>query len=262
MTKNNRVRKILVWDFPIRAFHMIFAASITAALVFSMLMGEHSPYFQWHMLCGIVALFAVGIRFVLGIIGSKPIRWSTAVRTMTELLNFFKTDSSKETRTYATHNPSAWWVYMGMFVLLTTTALSGIYMSRYESLEDIHEVAANGLLVLVILHLVGLLAHRIFKRENLAFSMVDGKKLGTEDAAISNARPFLGIVVLACMLGFIVMVIQGYSAKDSQLTLPLFGWNIDLRENEGESHNESDKGKEKEREGHDDDDDKKEKDDD
>ncbi len=60
------MKKILVWDIPARLFHWAFAGSLTAAIAIGFLVDDDAPLFQLHMLFGIVALFLLGVRVVMG----------------------------------------------------------------------------------------------------------------------------------------------------------------------------------------------------
>mgnify|MGYP000101848537 CR=1 FL=1 len=70
------MRNILVWDLPIRLFHWTFAGSLTAALAIGFLVDDDSPVFQLHMLFGLVAAFALVVRLILGIAGSRYNRFT------------------------------------------------------------------------------------------------------------------------------------------------------------------------------------------
>ena len=64
------MNRILVWDIPTRLFHWAFAGSIAGALGIAFLVDDDSPLFQMHMLLGIVALFLLVPRLLLGLAGS------------------------------------------------------------------------------------------------------------------------------------------------------------------------------------------------
>ena len=63
--------KILVWDIPARLLHWAFAASLGAALAIGLLVEKEHALFQLHMLLGIIAIFLLAVRLVLGLVGSR-----------------------------------------------------------------------------------------------------------------------------------------------------------------------------------------------
>ncbi len=71
------MKKILVWDIPARLFHWAFAGSLTAAIAIGFLVDDDAPLFQLHMLFGIVALFLLGVRVVMGVVGSRYSRFAS-----------------------------------------------------------------------------------------------------------------------------------------------------------------------------------------
>ena len=69
--------KILVWDLPARLFHWAFASSLTVAMGIGFLVEHEQPLFQLHMIFGIIALFLLAVRVVLGLVGSRYSRFAS-----------------------------------------------------------------------------------------------------------------------------------------------------------------------------------------
>jgi len=91
------------------------------------------------------------------------------------------------------HNPAGGAMILALLVSLTLAVVSGVLLYgttdfagplaglfrgevAADVLEDIHEVAANLTVVLVVLHLAGVLFASFEHRENLAITMVTGRK--------------------------------------------------------------------------------------
>ena len=75
--RNRSMSKILIWDIPTRLVHWAFAVSVTAALATSLLVDHDHPLFPLRMLFGIVALFLLCLRGVLGLAGSRYARFAS-----------------------------------------------------------------------------------------------------------------------------------------------------------------------------------------
>ena len=74
------LKKILVWDIPARLFHWAFAGSLTAAIAIGFLVDDGAPLFQLHMILGIIALFLLVGRIVMGMPSASRQRASSCRR--------------------------------------------------------------------------------------------------------------------------------------------------------------------------------------
>ncbi len=92
--------KILVWDIPIRIFHWAFAGSISAAIAIGFLVDDDQPLFQIHMLLGIVALFLLIIRLVIGFVGTRYSRFSSYPVHPREVMSYMIRDSPEITSVF------------------------------------------------------------------------------------------------------------------------------------------------------------------
>ncbi|MDO5674969.1 MAG: cytochrome b/b6 domain-containing protein [bacterium] len=61
------MKSILVWDIPNRIFHWIFAGSLALAMAIGFVGDDDAPFFRLHMFLGMVVLFMLVIRLVLGL---------------------------------------------------------------------------------------------------------------------------------------------------------------------------------------------------
>ena len=225
--------KTLIWDWPIRIFHLLFALMVLGALGFSFL-GEHTSYFQWHMLFGICAGFLLLMRFVLGLIGSKPYHVSELASSFKQLPEYLRGYFGKDLQSYAGHNPLAWLVYLMMFVSLFMTVFTGINM-RYDWAEDIHSVFAWLTLICIALHLVGIAVHSFRFKEAVALSMVHGRKQVEAEVNSVKSKPLLGAFILVIFGVFGIQLLANYQPGSEQIQLPWIGTTIYLEEGEGES---------------------------
>lgn len=67
-----------------------------------------------------------------------------------------------------------------MIAMAAGLGLTGYLMTSgpdKETFEDIHELLANGLFVVAVLHIAGIVLHTLRHKEVIGLSMIDGKKL-------------------------------------------------------------------------------------
>ena len=229
----------MVWDWSIRVFHWLFAFTITVALGIALLVDEHSPLFEWHMLLGLCAGFLLIMRLALFIFGSRPENITGLLAAFRSAPAYFRHLRGMPSKCHGGHNPLAWVVYLAMFLLLAGTVWTGINMQT-ELAEDLHELFAYGLLATIAAHLIGLVFHTLRFRENIAMSMIDGRKKAQPAERIRSAKPILGAIILLLCLVFMGQLFARYQPGSGQVQIPWIGWVITLGENESDEASDSD----------------------
>lgn len=233
---------ILVWDMPNRIFHWAFAGSLTAAMAFGLLVDDERPLFQLHMLFGIVAVFLLLIRLLLGVLGSRYSRFSSYPLRPREVVGYLTSAIASKTKLYAGNNPGSAVAAVLMFVFVVALFISGIAVGG-EGVEELHEPLAWALLATIVMHMAGLAWHTIRHRENISVAMVSGRKTGRPEDAISSAHPFWGVAILLVSAFWIVALFAGHNASKATVQLPIVGATLQLGENEadgGEHHQNHD----------------------
>lgn len=154
--------KTNVWTYPSRIFHWYLAIGIVAAYLLS-------EYTQQHAAIGISLAVLVLFRIGWGIAGPRYSRFRDFPISASKIKRFIKS-SKKEEPLYTGHNPLAALV---MLLILATTILIVItglatllseesflsatpLLNSYELAHELHEIAVNVLIALVVLHLGGL----------------------------------------------------------------------------------------------------------
>ncbi|WP_454832403.1 cytochrome b/b6 domain-containing protein [Pseudoxanthomonas wuyuanensis] len=246
------MRTLLVYDWPTRIFHWLFATFFIAAFAISNLIDDDSAAFSLHMLAGLAMCGVILLRLVWSLIGTRHARLSDLVLGPAHLAAYFKGMFTGTTRRWTGHNPASSWAAVAMICLGIGLGITGYLMTAgpgSETLEDAHELMANAFLAVVLLHVGGLVAHALRHRDRLAASMVTGRKqvLSTGQAAV-RSHPFAGLafVVLA---GFsTVYLLQHYDAQTR--SLDLFGKTLRLGESEGGQESEGTDGDRDDEDGH------------
>jgi cytochrome b len=185
----NADETIKVWDLPTRLFHWTLASAfLIAYLTEDDLLGLHT--FAGYTIIGLLAF-----RLIWGVIGSRHARFTDFVKRPAVVLAYLKEVVAFRAKRYIGHNPAGGAMVLALLLSLGLTALSGLMTYGSEELagplasfmrdlpqsignlaEDVHEFFANFTLLLVVLHVAGVAIASLQHGENLARSMVTGRK--------------------------------------------------------------------------------------
>ena len=91
---------------------------------------------------------------------------------------------------------------LGLSVLVTASGWAVYNDLGPEALEELHELAANTMLAVVVAHVLGVIVSSRLHHENLVAAMVHGHKAGDPAQGIAHARRALAAVMLMAVLAF------------------------------------------------------------
>ena len=198
LAEKHLMRPVLVWDFPVRLFHIFLIAGFGGAYSIARFGGEHHPAFWLHMVFGLTIAVLVVARLVWGFVGTRWARWSTMVHGPAAFADYAKHVFRKGGRHFTGHNPFSVLGIVAMLCLTLALAFTGFSITQgNEAFEDIHPVLANLFLAVVGAHIAGVLIHQVVHGGRLVLGMVDGKKVAPEEHAIASDAPVGGLVFLA-----------------------------------------------------------------
>jgi cytochrome b len=242
------MRNKLVYDLPTRVFHWLFAALFLTAFFIAKTIDDDSPIYSLHSLAGLTMGFMVILRVVWGVVGTRHAKFSGFALNPVQLLEYFKGILTGSKRRWAGHNPASSWAALVMMALALGLGVTGYLMTSgpdKETYEDVHELFANGFIVVVILHVAGIVLHTIRHKEIIALSMMDGKKkdVSAEDA-IDSSRSAVGVMFLGLVVVFATYLYSNYDGQKRSLNV--FGVSLQLGENEEGESNQEQKGEEHE----------------
>ncbi|MBT3071370.1 cytochrome b/b6 domain-containing protein [Rhodomicrobium sp. Az07] len=173
---------VKVWDPFVRVFHWSLVGLFIAAFA----TGDEVE--RVHVLAGYAIAALVGLRIVWGFMGPKHARFSDFVKSPATVVAYLRGATSLNGRRYLGHNPAG-----GIMVVLLLAALIGTCATGYmmttksgwgsHDLEEMHEAFANGMLVLIGLHIVGVIWASVEHGENLARAMITGRKKSESDGS-------------------------------------------------------------------------------
>lgn len=226
------MRDKLVYDWPTRIFHWVFAIGFVLAFLIAKTQDEDSFRFPIHMLIGLGWSGLILFRLFWGFFGSEHARFMSFKLAPGSLMKYLRSLFGHSSSAPAGHNPASSWVALLMLILGSGIVLSGVLMVNGifgELAEEVHEWCGNGFLIVAGSHVAGVLIHLFRKRDGIAFSMIDGKKsLQTEGDAIRSSRPVSGLLLIVSLTGIAVGLVRSYDSPTR--TLKIAGFTLVLGE--------------------------------
>ena len=208
-----------IWDLPTRVFHWLLVLCFAGAW----LTAESERTKLLHLSFGYCAGALVLWRLVWGLFGSRYARFTDFVKSPAAawayLRGYLPWVTGAKPHAYVGHNPAGSWAVLGLLALLAGAVASGWWAEQSDALEiagELHEVLANGLLLLVGVHVLAVVATGLLQGENLIRAMVTGRKQAHQAQAIGSAHPLLGACValatVALWLGIYTGQLPGLTA--------------------------------------------------
>lgn len=163
---------VRVWDPLVRVFHWGLVATVAVAWL------SGDDWETLHVIAGYGVAGLVAFRLVWGVIGGRHARFAGFVRGPATVLAYLRDMAAGRERRYLGHNPAGAVMVLALLAVLGLTAYTGWLVERDagEFVEDLHEVLANGLLLLIVLHVGGVIVTSLRHHENLVRSMITGDK--------------------------------------------------------------------------------------
>ena len=192
---------VLVWDLPVRVFHWLLAASFLGAFVTA----ESERWRLLHVTLGYTVGGLVIFRLLWGLIGTRHARFADFVRGPRAVVRYLRSLLSGRAEHHVGHNPAGALAIVGLLAASVLIVASGWAIFNDvggEWLEDLHEGAANAMLALVAVHVLGVIVSSRLHHENLVRSMVTGRKLGLPADSIGQAWRGVAAIMIAAVLGF------------------------------------------------------------
>ena len=176
------VRRILLWDLPLRVFHWSLVAAVTTAVITGELGGSWMP---WHGRAGLAIVGLLVFRIVWGVVGSATSRFTHFAPSPVSVIAYLR----GRWRGIG-HNPLGALAVFALLGLLSLQAATGLlgnddiaFAGPLNHLVDdslgsratgLHRLLAYGLFALLALHLLAIAFHVLVKRHRLIRPMVSG----------------------------------------------------------------------------------------
>ena len=170
----SRAAKVKVWDIGVRLFHWSMVASVTAAWFLT----ENRSL---HRRMGYVVIALIAFRLIWGLIGTHHARFANFVPGPRKFFRYVNAMRAGREARFLGHNPAGAAMIVALLCMLTAVGATGYMMGMdaffgKEWVEHAHKLLVNGLLVLVLLHVAGVVLSSRRHRENLVLAMITGDK--------------------------------------------------------------------------------------
>lgn len=201
------MQRILVWDLPTRVFHWLLALSFLGAFITA----ESERYRDIHVALGYTLLSLLAFRLLWGFVGTRYARFRSFLFKPREVIDYAKSLLRRSPAHYLGHNPLGSVAIWLLLALGISTGATGVLLFQDiggDAVEELHELLANAMLAVVVIHIAGVLVSSVLHRENLVRSMITGFKSGKPDEGIRRSYRWLGVIILASVVAFWV----GYPA--------------------------------------------------
>jgi len=189
------MKRILVWDWPVRLGHWLMVGGFALAW----LTAESERWRLVHVFAGSTVIAVALFRLIWGVVGTRHARFGDFVRAPSEGWRYLRGLLSASPPHYTGHNPLGGWAIVALLALALASGATG--WAAYQEwggewVEELHEGIAGFMLAVVAVHVVGVAAGSLVHRENLVTAMFTGRKLGEPAQAISSARPLAALLLL------------------------------------------------------------------
>ena len=198
-----------LWDLPVRVFHW----SLVVLVPLAWWTGEEGE-FDWHAWIGYSLLVLVSTRIIWGIVGSRHARFSDFLKGPGAIRGYLRGEPASTPG----HNPLGAWAVVALLLVLLLQAVSGLFNSDdvlyngplyyaastgfRDAMGEMHELAFDALVVLVVLHLLAIAYYQFRRRQPLVQAMLRGRAAGK--AGRDVPRPWWLAVLIAGVLALLL----------------------------------------------------------
>lgn len=168
-------RTINVWDPLVRLFHWGLVVSFAVAWLTA------ENWDGLHEWAGYAAAASIAFRLIWGVVGSKYARFSQFIRPPGAIAEYLRSSIRRIEPRYIGHNPAGGLMILGLTFVMAGLVLTG-WMNTLDAfwgvewIEEAHEILANVMLIMVIVHILGVIFASLRHKENLVWAMISGRK--------------------------------------------------------------------------------------
>lgn len=225
--------KTLIFDLPTRLFHWSFAGFFAISYIITNIANDESSLFPYHALSGICLVFILILRIIWGIWGTKYAKFSSYKLNPVSLIAYLKSIMSGQGKRSLGRNPASSWAAITMMAMALGLGLTGYLMasgSGSRDIKEIHELLANGFLIVVLLHIAGIALHTLRHKDPIALSMITGRKERTETETQGISSPKEGAGVAFIFMLLMVIAFLGLTYNTQHHSINIFGTQLQLGE--------------------------------
>lgn len=207
------MQKSYIWSLPTRVFHLTFALLITICLL------TEDDLLMTHVISGYLLLVPFTFRIIWGFIGPKYSLFKDFHLSIKKSIYFIFNIFEKEQR-YIGHNPLASIVMFSMILLVPFVIFTGAlvlgseegkgffyYLYENELFEELHEITANIMYLLIFAHLAGITVDRLLHKEHGNLSSIFNGYKNTKENESIELNIFQKLIFTIFFLLFFIFLI-------------------------------------------------------
>lgn len=195
------IRRILIWDAPTRVFHWLQVISFAGAYLTS----ESERNRDIHMAFGYILLGLIAFRLLWGFSGTRYARFSSFLFKPGEIIAYLLSLFKGKPGHYLGHNPAgsvSVWLLLALGLFLCVTGVLALQDDAGDAVVEMHGIATNVVLAVILLHIIGVLVSSVLHHENLVRSMITGFKSAETEEGIRRSYNWLGAMMLVVAVVF------------------------------------------------------------
>ena len=214
------MRRMKVWDLPVRLFHWAIVLLIAAAWA-----TQEYDRMDLHVLVGYTILALLLFRLIWGVIGSDTARFTRFLRSPASALSHLARITRREADIEIGHNAAGGWMVLAMLALIGVQGVTGLFSNddgdtegplmhlvskdRSDWLSHIHSVNFKLIEGVIVLHVLAIVIYAVLKRQNLIRPMLTGTKMMPREAMAPRlVSPLWAAVTLAVAAGVVAGVVR------------------------------------------------------
>lgn len=202
---------VKVWDLPTRLFHWLLVISLGGSWWTA---DAGIEWMEWHFRFGYFAAGLIIFRVIWGLVGTRHARFSGFLYSPRRIIAYLATLGKRDSKPTTGHNPLGGLVVLLMLIIIGAQVSTGLFASDdiftdgpfhplvsddlAGTLTTWHHRIFTGIQIIAALHIVAILFYWLWKRQQLIWPMITGRKplalLGDDKNGISS-KLVLGIVV-------------------------------------------------------------------
>lgn len=214
-------KRFRLWDLPTRIFHWSLVLCVLAAVLTGQLGGN---LIDWHGKIGLVIVGLIVFRLLWGFLGSTYARFAQFFPTPAKVRAYLAGQWHGEG-----HNPLGAFSVFGLLGLLALQVTTGLFSNDdiafvgplfdlagkdlSDRLTGFHHLFADGLIILIGLHVAAILFYAHVKKNNLVKPMLSGEKEGDAPSAQGGGW-------LAFLVAVVIALAVVYAASGAWLPAP------------------------------------------
>lgn len=211
-------RAVSIWDLPTRVFHWLLVLGVAVSYLTG---GEEGWLFVVHTASGYLIAVLILFRVIWGVIGSPRSRFRDFVHGPRAVADYARGLLALRPARHIGHNPLGGWMVILMLIVLSITVVTGLFSGEEgegagllfpwiaapgsEGLAEVHEVFANIIVILAVIHVCAVLLDWWLTRENLISAMISGSKQ-LDEARASAEKPVASTWRLVLAVGMVAIV--------------------------------------------------------